>query len=440
MPSARRASKCPSCGAQIECGSQIAKLPRGSTAAGRWAHRACADADAAAIGVNLADIAHENLCRHWKEQGICGFGESCSFLHPPEYARRTQVVIGLGTGRCGTLSLARLLSLQPNSRVQHEPEVDSDLFRWDASAAEKESRVNRQYVDFNAWHRQLVGAVHYVYLPYVDAYIKRDPLAKFIVLERPRHEVIESYLRKSGGVNHWQPGAAANTRWALTYPTFDTPGLSKAEAIGLYWDLYKRKVEELLKAHPTRVRRYSHFSVLNHAATQEEMLRWLGVTEPILELGVVHNRSSATAPLQREQALLSRTGKYSGPEPEPEPEPEPQAGTRQADEEDEDEDAVRHQTQEESCDLQQSTHHTQSKVTTADACAYQHYSSPEAWERWHTKAPLRHVDYRWVGCWAVALLLTLPRPGFLFAVPLNPTTCTRTYGLLPYNRSFRNHT
>jgi hypothetical protein len=32
--------------------------------------------------------------------------------------------------RCGTQSLARLLSRQPNARVLHEPEIDHSLFDW----------------------------------------------------------------------------------------------------------------------------------------------------------------------------------------------------------------------------------------------------------------------------------------------------------------------
>jgi hypothetical protein len=40
-------------------------------------------------------------------------------------------------------------------------------------------------------------------------------------------------------------GGAPPTRWERTYPTFSQPGLSKAEAIGMYWDLYRERVQAL---------------------------------------------------------------------------------------------------------------------------------------------------------------------------------------------------
>ena len=237
-PTARRRSTCALCQAPIEAGAPIAKHGKS------WVHEACAAAAApepeAADG---ASIGAPRVCRHWQRYGSCGYVERCSFEHPPALARQPQVVIGIGTGRCGTLSLALLLDRQPDARVQHEPEVDQGFFPWDTdSISQRRDLVARHYELLHAHHRPLVGAVHYAYLPYAEEYIAQDPTVKIIALQRPRGEVVTSWLRFTEGTNHWQPppGRPQN-RWEKSFPSFPDAA-DKAVAIGLYWDEYNTRV------------------------------------------------------------------------------------------------------------------------------------------------------------------------------------------------------
>jgi hypothetical protein len=226
---ARRRSACPMCTAAIEPGAAIARHGQ------KWAHASCVaaaagpDGDGAGTAAGtaaaaLADSAAANgtaVCRHWTEYGSCAYGERCAFAHPPDQRRATQVVIGLGTGRCGTLSLSLLLNRQPNAKVRHEPEIDQDFFRWDADLDLRRTCVARHYEVLRGWHRPLVGAVHYAYLPYAEEYIAQDPTVKLVVLERPREEVVRSWLRFTVGTNHWQPSPLRpQNRWERSFPSY----------------------------------------------------------------------------------------------------------------------------------------------------------------------------------------------------------------------------
>jgi hypothetical protein len=53
------------------------------------------------------------VCRHWSERGSCRLGESCAFAHPPALARKRQVVIGLGTGRCAAAAWRGVVPILP---------------------------------------------------------------------------------------------------------------------------------------------------------------------------------------------------------------------------------------------------------------------------------------------------------------------------------------
>ena len=91
-----------------------------------------------------------------------------------------RIVIGLGTGRCGTRSLAKFLT-QNGVKATHER---YKLF-WNP---EKESR----------WGK-IIGRIEpdvaYYWLNYVDLIIDRYPGAKFICLKRKKEAVIASYKR-----------------------------------------------------------------------------------------------------------------------------------------------------------------------------------------------------------------------------------------------------
>ncbi len=97
-----------------------------------------------------------------------------------------RIVLGMGSGRCGTLSLARLLSRQPGVMFSHE---DPPLLPWQREPGD---RVIRER--FARWRRSrqaaIVGDVASFYLPYVEEAIAVEPAIRIICLRRPREEVV----------------------------------------------------------------------------------------------------------------------------------------------------------------------------------------------------------------------------------------------------------
>jgi hypothetical protein len=143
------------------------------------------------------------------------------------------VAFGLGTGRCGTGSLARLL------QIPHE--ADGPL-PWEVECWRLEMRLER-------WSKQRAkfhGDVGFYYLPYVELLNERLK-CRFICLTRNKQQVIDSYLRHAAELNHWALHDGSTWRidpkWDAAFPKYDCP--SKAEAIGRYWEEYHEEARRL---------------------------------------------------------------------------------------------------------------------------------------------------------------------------------------------------
>lgn len=155
--------------------------------------------------------------------------------------RPTRFILGCGTGRCGTVSLAHLLSLQPDTVATHESMRLPWVFDAGACAAYVRMLRTRQ--------AGVVVDVGFYLLPYLAQLRAALPGLKVICLERDRGEVIASYLRKTPARNHWtsldSPHRGPEREdpvWDPCYPHFDAP---KPAAIGRYWDLYARSIRAL---------------------------------------------------------------------------------------------------------------------------------------------------------------------------------------------------
>ena len=172
-----------------------------------------------------------------------------------------QTVFGLGTGRCGSTSLASLLNLQAGAHVTHERRS----YRWVGSEAAV-LQVMSQLQRDPAW---LVGDVCGTYLPYVSLLLQQEPTAKFVCLQRDKQKTVASALSANPDRNFWEPG-----KRNLAAPQYDEK--DSAKAMGLYWEDYYRQAADLASKLPQSVRLFPT-ELLNSEDGQRAILDFVGV-------------------------------------------------------------------------------------------------------------------------------------------------------------------
>jgi hypothetical protein len=239
----------------------------------------------------------------------------------------TRLIFGLGSGRCGTTSLANLLNGIPEAVCFHE--CNAMGMAWSGGDHAVHSVLNDFEtvlaggvrgisVDLGAYHRlqgsdplqrlkslervRIIGDVASYYLPYVDLILDRAPNAVLPCLRRTRQDTIESFVEKvtvgppragrRGRVllsrpegnrprqrNHWvdHDGRTwvAAPRYDNCFPHYE-PGLSLEAAIGRYYDEYYQAAEALAARYPSAVRIFD-VEALNSEAGQAEILDFCGI-------------------------------------------------------------------------------------------------------------------------------------------------------------------
>ena len=232
------------------------------------------------------------------------------------------IIVGLGSGRCGTTSLASLINSQPASACFHEAHpsamawsgTESSVlsilsdFRCaldggpramavERTANEQEKPALDKYLGSEELRH--VGDIAYYYLPYVEYILSVDSEVRFPCLRRDREETVSSYVRwlrvprdKSRRHrlarwitqppehrNMWAPWGDSrwkqDWKWSKSYPTF--PDVSSVEdGARRYWDLYYREAENLQIRYPDNLRIFDMES-LNREEGQEEILRFCSI-------------------------------------------------------------------------------------------------------------------------------------------------------------------
>ena len=149
-----------------------------------------------------------------------------------------QFIFGIGTGRCGTGTLAKLLDKQKGISCTHEKQFcpwERDIIAFYQSLIGMTQR--EEVGDIR------VGNVAFYWKNYLPE-IFRDLLnPKVIVLKREKEKVVESFSAMYRDQNYWSTPGGRN--WdgrdpqddplAVLFPKYD---LSKKDAIAQYWEDY----------------------------------------------------------------------------------------------------------------------------------------------------------------------------------------------------------
>ncbi len=247
------------------------------------------------------------------------------------------LVIGLGSGRSGTASLASLIDRQPGGLCFHEMNPSCSVFSGNPQTAVNTVSELRRILDGGDRARlsidysrpmsvqtydrlqgmervDLLGDIAYYYLNYVDDILQAVPSVRFVCIKRDREQTVASWLNKTSirrwrslwladrlkslitrtpfyrEYNHWQEHDGSTFKpdpvWDSCFPKIEAA--SKEEAIRMYWDQYYRQAEELAARLPQSFRIFD-ISDLSDEQGQLDILRFIGLPDSAIQLsGDVH--------------------------------------------------------------------------------------------------------------------------------------------------------
>jgi len=147
-----------------------------------------------------------------------------------------RLIIGLGSGRTASMSLAYLFNEQPYCVGTHE----SFHMPWDVDL----EQLDRGMEFLDQQPAPLIVDVGCYWLNYVPLIKRRSPETKFICIYRDKEEIVASFLRKTWGYNTFsrqgsphigQENERHNKRIYIWFPHYDAP---KKEAVRKYVDTY----------------------------------------------------------------------------------------------------------------------------------------------------------------------------------------------------------
>lgn len=215
------------------------------------------------------------------------YGCPCSWAVGETSLMRPRLVMGLGSGRCGTYSLYRLLEAQKGFISIHEgfylPWYDIDLLTmW--------RHLERLRVVGANVHS--VATTSFVWINYIPEIMAHMHKPRCICLRRSREETVDSFETRFPTFNlftardckHWKGQEYEDTVRLFQWPKYSLP---RKEATGAYWDEYYEKAEYWAGRYPDCFRIFNIedlntetgvTAILNFAGVwDEEMVSHVGV-------------------------------------------------------------------------------------------------------------------------------------------------------------------
>ena len=181
------------------------------------------------------------------------------------------IIIGLGTGRCGTVSLSKLLQ-KVGLYVTHEL---APVVGWEGGKAKDRLNLIK--------NSNLDGDVAFWYLNLVEEMNEICENIRFVCFQRNIDEVVQSYIQKTIGRNHWMDHDDIDwhkdNTWDQCYPKYNVN--NKLESIKLYCEEYHKRSLDLQK----RMDNFKIFDVtsLNSESGIKSILNFLGINREITQ-------------------------------------------------------------------------------------------------------------------------------------------------------------
>lgn len=145
---------------------------------------------------------------------------------------------------------------------------------WGGSKANLDARIE----SILQQEGEYVGDVAFFYLPYIAYVLNNYPDTKVICLKRNKHEVVNSYMKKTRRRNHWVKHFDFIWRrceWDKCYPKYKI--LVKKEAIKKYWEEYYNTVDCLKSNYPRSIQCMNMREALNTESGIRQLLSFVGI-------------------------------------------------------------------------------------------------------------------------------------------------------------------
>lgn len=154
------------------------------------------------------------------------------------------LVLGVGTGRCGTKSLTKLLGIQKGTYATHErfgPRV-----RWNCPSNLWPKRI---WKDSKRNDHNVVADIDFKWTAHIGTYLswaeEEGREIRIVGLKRNVDDTVDSYDKWKPNSDHWSFHGYRETlpdEWDKCYPCFETD--SKREGIRKFWHLTYNIIED----------------------------------------------------------------------------------------------------------------------------------------------------------------------------------------------------
>lgn len=222
--------------------------------------------------------------------------ETTTLIKRPTKDQKT-LVLGVSTGRSGTLGFARLLNNQPHMKVSHEYSRCNNLHWANAKNRQLSKRnVQRRIEHYLSAPQPIVGDVASWLLPYLPYFIEQYPNIKIVGFKRNREDCLTSWDKWLAQWNHfmWIDNSIRNftnfkherkPQYVECFPHYNWPAsylpkLTVRDGSTIYYDQYFEVLDRYMDKWPDKFKFYDSYDILNDQKLQVEMLQWIGEPGP----------------------------------------------------------------------------------------------------------------------------------------------------------------
>lgn len=194
-------------------------------------------------------------------------------------------IFGLGSGRCGTTSLSKILSYQKDTKVTHELFNGKKYKTINWNFTEKDLKDIKHHI--LKLNNVFSGTVAFYLLNYIDKLIDffGENNCKIIIIQRTKNDTVQSYINwtsRNALFNHWsssnfKDSHYTDNEWDVCYPKYDIR--DKRLAIEKYYDDYYSKCS-LIKNQYSNIVKHIYTDQLNEDNIIVDLLRWIGYDDP----------------------------------------------------------------------------------------------------------------------------------------------------------------